>query len=301
MLLSSVVAASWAQRAPAPDDPGAIVAETQHLSKRQGMVRIAGVTWRCSDRLCVATSKKAPTGVKTCQVLAEQIGYLTRFGRVARPIPSYDLALCNVRAQIRLAKIEQQRADAAAARLRRLPPKTTPVQPAAPPVAQLAPSPQRTAPSVQGTAPASQRAAPSSQSLALSPRPVAPASQPEAAFPEPRAAFPERAAPPPVVEASPIAPSYRLPVFALRVAPLAVVGKEATLAQLEASPAEPENAPAAGTSVAPPSIGGLGRVDVPVLAIVGQGRMQSVVPGAHLTVTVDELAIVGQPAAPSKD
>ncbi len=112
----SACASGWAQGTPAPADTSAIVAETQQNARKQGMVRIGKSLWKCSDRRCTATTKYATTNVFACQALAELVGPLARFGRVERPMPSYDLALCNVRAQIKLARLEQERERALAGR-----------------------------------------------------------------------------------------------------------------------------------------------------------------------------------------
>lgn len=260
LLLMSMGAAAIAQRTPSPDDPQAVVAETQQNARKQGMVRVGGITWKCSNKLCVATSKKVSTGVNTCQALAELVGSMARFGRVERPIPSYDLALCNVRAQIKLARIEQQRADAEAARAHR--PSASP----APRQGSVVSAP-RNLPSVPMTQPAPRGATPASVEQP-NPRPAVAAVQP-------------RRAPPPVVEASTIAPSYRPPVFTMRVGQLAVVGRGGVHEAVMPSAAEP--VPHVTTSV-----------NVPGFTIVGHGRLQEAVAGTWLTVTVDKLDIVGK-------
>lgn len=274
LALSGFMVCAWAQRTPSPDDPRAVVAETQQNSKKQGMVRVGGVTWKCSNRLCIATVRNVPVGVNTCQALAELVGSLARFGRVSRPIPSYDLALCNVRAQIKLAKIEQERADAEAARANRLPAtraaKPAPLPPPATGAAKPAPAPQ----------PATGIA---------KPVPAPPVVAAPRSLPVTPAAPLVRSDAPPVVETSPIAPSYRPPVYAIRVMQLAVVGRGAL--SIDSTP--PSRTMPLATAGEEPALVRQS-FDVPPLALVGHGRLREVPQGTHLTVTVDKLELVGK-------
>jgi hypothetical protein len=183
---------AWAQRVPPATDPKAVVAETQQPSRKQGVVRIGATLWKCSDRLCIAASKKISAKVDICQSLAELVGPLARFGRVEHPMPSYDLALCNVRAQIKLARIAQEKEVSKADKLRRggakplsaLPPPTTP---------------------------------PVSSSALSSPSNPVPMDR-DASIPPPIVV-------PPIVEATTLPPSTRPPGFAIRVSLLSVLGR----------------------------------------------------------------------------
>ena len=124
--------------------------------------------------------------------MAELVGPLARFGRVERPIPSYDLALCNVRAQIKLARIAHEKDVSKGEKLRRG---------GAKPLAAM-PSPTITAlPS-------------SAQSSSSKPTPV-----------ERDATIPPPIVVPPIVEATIPPLEYRPPGFAIRVSQLSVLGK----------------------------------------------------------------------------
>lgn len=288
LLLSCGCASAWAQRLPSPDDPKAVVAETQQNAKRQGILRTGRITWKCSDKLCVATSKKVAVGVNTCQALAELVGSLSRFGRVERPIPSYDLALCNVRAQIKLAKLEQQRADAETARARRLSPRTQPVEDVSAPAADTSSS---AATAVAGAPPVARPGGGSSRLSGPKPLPRGTLPSPAdtapalASAPSPaaaRGAASARRAPPPVVEASPIAPSYRPSIYAIRVTPLAVVGRGSVAAEAEPAPSQP----APSISVGEPeesssaSASSTGTASSPMSASAPEEAWGAVLPGA---------------------
>ncbi len=119
-LLACVLAAisfgTRAQGTVANKEVSLIVAETSQKSRKQGMVRTGKILWKCSNRRCLSSSKDELANVEACQALAELVGPLVRFGRGAKPMPSYDLALCNVRAQIKIARAAQERERALAAR-----------------------------------------------------------------------------------------------------------------------------------------------------------------------------------------
>ncbi len=138
-VLAAINLGAWAQGPVADKEAFLIVAETGQNSRKQGMVRTGKILWKCSSRRCVAASKDEPANVEACQALAELVGPLVRFGRSIKPMPSYDLALCNVRAQIKIARMQQERERVLAGRAnnktrRAKPPAAT--VPAVPPAAR---------------------------------------------------------------------------------------------------------------------------------------------------------------------
>jgi hypothetical protein len=149
-LLLGITIASTTKQCMAQDvtESSLVIAETNRPSKKQGMIKIGKITWKCSDRRCVATTRNVLTNVDTCQALAELVGPLALFGRSSKPMASYDLALCNVRAQVKLARLEREREKAAALGRGNKPagtkPRTTPIKPPAASVASgdAAPAPQ---------------------------------------------------------------------------------------------------------------------------------------------------------------
>ena len=125
-VLAATSLGAQAQGTVADKEASLIVAETTQNSHKQGMVRTGKILWKCSNRRCVSTSKDDLANVEVCQALAELVGPLVRFGRGAKPMPSYDLALCNVRAQIKTARVQQEHERALAARAKHNAKRTKP-------------------------------------------------------------------------------------------------------------------------------------------------------------------------------
>jgi len=263
LLCAGLSASAWAQRTPSATDPKAIVAETQQMSRKQGMVRIGGVLWKCSDKLCVATSKRASTSVNSCQALAELVGSLSRFGRVERPIASYDLALCNVRAQIKLARIEQQQAAAKARQgsrttPRRGPKPLGPEDDKAPPLPGYQPAPEAPANGAGGVASSASRGVPPVVESVISPRPGT-------------------------------AASYKPPLYSMRVSALTLVGRGNSRAVEPVAPATNSDSRApAPRPVAQQTIA------VTPLTLAGLGRLVEPPAGSIFSITVEKLHVVGQ-------
>ena len=115
-MLAAASLVARAQGTVADKEASLLVAETNENARKQGMVRTGKILWKCSNKRCVSAAKDEPANVVACQALAELVGPLVRFGRWAKPMPSYDLALCNVRAQIKTARAQREREQALAAK-----------------------------------------------------------------------------------------------------------------------------------------------------------------------------------------
>lgn len=106
--LSVMSVVTWPIMAADKTTEDAVVAQTHSASRKQGIVRIGKTQWKCSDRQCTAQSRRVALSVGNCQALAELVGPIAKFGKPTQTMESYDLALCNVRAQIKVARMEEE-------------------------------------------------------------------------------------------------------------------------------------------------------------------------------------------------
>lgn len=71
-------------------------ADTAAPAKRQGMVSVGGLNWRCQGLRCTTSGAPTLLGIGSCQALAREVGQIRRFASAKRALSTAELSQCNL-------------------------------------------------------------------------------------------------------------------------------------------------------------------------------------------------------------
>ncbi|HEX7043552.1 MAG TPA: hypothetical protein VF203_02950 [Burkholderiales bacterium] len=110
VLQGAVFPSSAAQPVPAVPGQAPVAATYEYradvsgTARRQGAVKAGGINWNCSGAYCTTAGPWPVPSVEACHALAEQVGFIKRYGHATRQLTPAQLKSCNAKPAATTAK-----------------------------------------------------------------------------------------------------------------------------------------------------------------------------------------------------